>query len=223
MARVLAYVFVAYGLAPSLAGVAAQPKIPDWLLLGPGRSAFLKEDGRVSVNATLCATVAQYVAFANGRTRDGCTFRERGTLVTIVRIAGSNDQYGTVTPVVEVKSGDGDWSGMIDATLLRPIVPPHTILETEVLVDYPPQVWATREDSKDNEIAEAAFPHGTAYFPVHSQVEVIRQEPYARNADMYVRGTTGRGRGLQGWMVQLFVPHTGIAVDDFVFPIRSSL
>lgn len=177
----------------------------------------------MSQNATVCDTVEAYLAFANGRSKRACHSRERGTLVTITRIAGSNDEYGTITPVVEIHSGDGDWSGMIDGTLLRPIVPPHTILETQVLVDYPPQVWATREDSKDNEVAEAAFPHGTAYFPAHSLVELVRQGPYARNADMYVRGISGRGRGLQGWMVQLFIPHTRIAVDDFVFPVRSSL
>jgi hypothetical protein len=210
-------------LASSLAGVAAQPKIPDWLVLGPGRSAYLKEDGRVSQNATVCDTVEAYLAFANGRSKQGCHSHERGELVTITRIAGSNDQYGTITPVVEIHSGEADWTGMIDATLLRPIVPPHTILETQVLVDYPPQVWSTREDSKDNEIAEAAFPHGTAYFPAHSLVELERQEPYARNADMYVRGISGRGRGLQGWMIQLFIPHTQVAVDDFMFPVRSSL
>jgi hypothetical protein len=205
------------------AAAVAGPRLPGWIVLATARSAYLKEDGRGTSFVTVCESVGAYVAFANGRSKEHCRARRRGTPVRIVGVAGSNDQYGTVTPVVEVRSEEGTWSGVVDATLLRPIVPPHTILETRWIGDYAPGMWRTKDADNVYEIANAKFPNPTDWLAPHTLVEVIRQSKYARDADLYVRGIEGRHRGQSGWMIQLFIPHTDYAADDFVFDVGSSL
>jgi hypothetical protein len=203
----------AYAATPAARG-------PAWLVLTVGQTAYIKEDGRISQRATVCEDASAYTAFARGVPAGECHPVDRGTMVRVMGLQGSLDLDGIVTPLVEIAAASGEPLGVVDATLLQPLVPTGTILEALTVGDYPSQLWSKRRDSADNEIADAIWPKETSYLSPHTLVQVVEQAPYDRAADLRIRVLTGPRRGQTGWMVQLFVPHTRLAVDDFDFPTK---
>lgn len=197
---------------------------PAWLTLAPGSQAYLKDDGRGVNGTTVCLTAHAYFRFENGGPPTKlCRVLGHGRFVRVLRIAGSNDQDGTVTPLVEIGTEQGA-VGITDATFLRPIVPIGTILEARDFGDYPAQMWPTPLASKDGDYpgyGQNADVFGFAPIwtplPNGTLARVLAQIPYGREADLNVVLLSGLLRGKSGWTLDLFVPHTDLASDEFAF------
>ncbi len=227
VARWLAIAFIVSGVtAPCARAGAAETQptagAPQWLVLGAGRMAYLKEDGRLLAqrDGVTPDAVMPYASFARGMVPGDCHTLPRGTPVRTLELQGSLDLDGITTPLFEIATADGNPIGVVDATLLQPFVPVGTVLEALTVGDYRAQLWTTQTDSADNEIADANGPKKTINLDSHTLVEVVAQAPYDRAADLQVRVLTGHLRGRTGWMVQLFVPHTQFAADDFIFSTK---
>lgn len=201
---------------------------PAWLALAPGRQAYLKEDGMGSDGTTVCATPQAYFTFEDGGSTRRCRILTHGTLVRVVRVAGSNDRDGTITPLVEIGTEFGTL-GITDASFLRPLVPAGTILVVRRFGDYPGQMWPNSWASKDITYGgygqdESRMGTTPVWIPLAdgTRVQVLRQIPYERGADLKIVVLSGPKRGATGWSYDLFVPDTNLLNDQFVFDVKAA-
>jgi hypothetical protein len=190
-------------------------KLPAWLAPGPGAQAYLEDDGRGTVDATLCDSPQSYAAFAGGGSREHCSPYPRGTPVRIAAAAGSLDLDGSRTPLYDVASPAGQRLGVIGVERLRPLVPPHTILMARASGGTPPSFWLNREISGDAPLRPPDAPSGAATLQANTLVEVLYQGAYDGDADLFVRVLTGPRRGDMGWMTGLSLPYAGVSAGQF--------
>jgi hypothetical protein len=194
-----------------------------WLILAPGSQAYLKDDGLGADGTTVCVTRRAYVSFENGQPSKLCRVLMHGRLVHVVRIAGSNDLNGTITPLVEIATKRARL-GFTDASFLRPLVPIGTTLEARSFGDFPTLMWPDPRAAKDVNApgyGQSIFgsPPMWTVLPSGTLVRVLRQLPYVRQADLNVIVLGGALNGKLGWTADLFVPHTDLPSDEFDFSV----